>query len=422
MTARAKLTDAQIAEIRAIAEADPAVSRKELGRRFGVHHATISRLIAGKAHADPASPAEASAPRDDAPSPLRMIPWGRIAPNPRNVRSVESEQGEAAEAALLDLAASILDRGVLQPLRVEPLDRPDPVDGAEVVVVDGHRRWRALRQLVREHAIEPDYPVPCLLAAPASAAGLALDQLAANLARRDMHPLDEAEAFRRVVDAGRTTEQIAAAVGRTRRHVQTRLALGRRLGDAAKRAMRDGDISLAQAEALCDADAGQQDHVLRQIHRFKTEQSIRDFLRPEKNASVDPGREEPLPSVSEMLGSVDLDGVATAEQADVPQKQDLERERRSPGALPTADSEAPPFTPGPANDTAGSAFPPFRHFRVLAADPDDDNMPRTLTLENVVTNRRADYIRDPLDIPDFLRRSDDATSPQRTNGGDDGGR
>ena len=320
MTAKAKLTDGQIAEIKALADAEPDLTKAEIARRYGVHKSQISRLLAGKAHADPAFPVtpglDPGAQIDT--GPLRMIPWGKISPNLRNVRSVEAEQGEAAEAELLELAASILARGLLLPLRVEPLDFRGDIDGTEYVVVDGHRRWRALHHLVRCGDLPAEHPVPCLVAPPsASTADLALDQLAANLARRDMHPLDEAEAFRRLLDAGHDTAMIAAAVGRTQRHVQSRIALGRRLSAETKAALRVGRITLAQAEALRDADAFQQAHVLAAITRFPTEAAIRDFLRPAPARPEKP-EPEPLPSVSAMMGDEeDEDDGANADRKSV---------------------------------------------------------------------------------------------------------
>lgn len=305
MTAKAKLTDDQVDEIRAIKAADPSLTNAELGRRFGVDASQISRLLNRKSRAE-AQPE----------IPLAMIPWGRITPNIRNVRSSMSENTDEALADLEGLASSILDLGLLQPLRVEPIERRAE-DGATYVLVDGHRRWRAMQLLVQRGKIQADEPVPVIIGGDHDEpADLTLEQLAANLARRAMHPLDEAEAFRRLVEGGVGTEAISRCVGRTQRYVQARLLLARRLGDPAKQALRDGAVTLAQAEALTDADAGQQQHVLLQIHRFPTEASIRDFLHPEKKAPVKPTREEPLPSVSEMLegtGESDLPPIGEAD-------------------------------------------------------------------------------------------------------------
>jgi ParB/RepB/Spo0J family partition protein len=391
MTAKAKLTEAQIAEIKALAAADPALTKREIARRFNVHHAQISRLLAGKAHA-PTPPHPEQAPvgavsKDPAnPGPLAMIPWAKITPNVRNVRSILSEEDDAGREDAMALVNSILARGLLQPLRVMPIER-EAITGAEFVLVDGHRRWRAMQILVGRKAIPANHLVPCFVAHRNTHPNVTMDQLAANLARRDMHPLDEADAYHHLVDTGRTTDEIGAAVGRTQRHVQSRLALGRRLTERAKTALRDGEISLAQAEALRDADDGQQMHVLSRLHRFPTEASIRDWLRPKPEPA-------PLPTVAEMMATTAaelMDAAASASSSVTPAKAGVQTDgaagadskRRSP------DLSAPP----PASDTAGAAFPPLRHFHVIAAAPDHDNMPKTLMLQNFIRGTRAHYTR-----------------------------
>ena len=133
MPPKPKLTDDEVAEIRRLKAADATLSNTELGRRFGVDRSYVSRILSG-------------ATRDEM-SPLKMIPWARITPNIRNVRSVLSED---ENTGIGELAESIRARGVLQPLRVEPPDK----HGGDYVLVDGHRRWRALRRLVHKRIIE----------------------------------------------------------------------------------------------------------------------------------------------------------------------------------------------------------------------------------------------------------------------------
>src|SRR3546814_7091188 len=71
--------------------------------------------------------------------------------------------------------------------------------------------------------------------------------LAENVHRLATHPMDEFEAFARLVEAGRSAEEVAARFGTTVRHVEGRLALGR-LCDEAREAYRAGDITLDVAK------------------------------------------------------------------------------------------------------------------------------------------------------------------------------
>ena len=66
-------------------------------------------------------------------------------------------------------------------------------------VVAGGRRWRALQRLIEQRRITPDYPVPCLIVSYERAVQISL---AENSGREPMHPADEFEAFRQLIDAG----------------------------------------------------------------------------------------------------------------------------------------------------------------------------------------------------------------------------
>jgi ParB family transcriptional regulator, chromosome partitioning protein len=96
----------------------------------------------------------------------------------------------ASGAEFESLVASIRKRGLLLPLRVRPADR----DGQHLIV-SGHRRHAALLQLgVAE--------VPCVLVeGPLDEATILAEQLAENLHREDLNPIDEAEGYRRYLDA-----------------------------------------------------------------------------------------------------------------------------------------------------------------------------------------------------------------------------
>lgn len=135
--------------------------------------------------------------------PIELIHPGRF--QPRRTFSPE---------ALEELAASIRERGVLQPL----LLRPAPQRPGEFELVAGERRWRAA-QMARLHA------VPAVIRAFDDRAALEI-AIVENVQRRDLAPLEEAQGYRRLQDEfGYTQEAIAKGIGKSRAHVTNLLRL-----------------------------------------------------------------------------------------------------------------------------------------------------------------------------------------------------
>lgn len=146
---------------------------------------------------------------------VRLIPVGQLTLSPLNVRKTDTEEG------LEELAASILAQGVVQNLTV--YREPDEQGTLErYAVTAGGRRWRALQRLLERGQITADYPVLCRLIPYERAVELSL---AENSARVEMHPADAFEAFRALVDAGQSIEDVAAHFGVEPLVVQRRLKL-----------------------------------------------------------------------------------------------------------------------------------------------------------------------------------------------------
>ena len=155
-------------------------------------------------------------------------------------------------AALAELADSIRQHGVLQPLLVRPL----PDGGYQIVA--GERRWRAARQ-----AGLTEVPAVVRELSDAEVAGLALVE---NLQREDLNPLEEAQGFRELADKyGYTQEEIAALVGRSRSAVANALrllTLSKKLRDM----VESGALSPGHARALLTVeDAGLRDELAKVI-------------------------------------------------------------------------------------------------------------------------------------------------------------
>lgn len=194
---------------------------------------------------------------------LLEVPLVSISPNPHQPRSRIREQD------LLELAASIEEHGIIQPLIVT-----ETVDGYRLIA--GERRWRAARL-----AGQSSVPVLVKDVAPSQVLELALVE---NLQRSDLNPLEEAMAFHQLVDEFELTQkQIAQRVGKSRAAISNTL----RLLTAARpvrEALLEERISEGHARALLglESSAAQEaalKTVLKQeLNVRQTEQLVRRLL------------------------------------------------------------------------------------------------------------------------------------------------
>jgi ParB family transcriptional regulator, chromosome partitioning protein len=139
-------------------------------------------------------------------SELREIPVELIAPNPRQPRR------DFDEGALVQLADSLRERGVLQPVLLRP------IPGGTYELIAGERRWRAAQLADFE-------TVPALVRPHDDAESLEL-ALIENMAREDLNPVEEARACALLVDElGLTREDVGRRVGRSRVAVSNLLRL-----------------------------------------------------------------------------------------------------------------------------------------------------------------------------------------------------
>jgi ParB family chromosome partitioning protein len=172
-------------------------------------------------------------PEEAAPEAvIQVIPVDLLVPGPFQPR----RQIDPAELA--ELAASIREQGVLQPI----LARPTPGEEGRFQIIAGERRWRAAQQAGL-------HEIPALV--------LALDDreamtaaLVENLQREDLNPVDEAEGYRRLVeDFSLTQEAVADRVGKSRSHVANTIRL-LKLPAPVHAELRRGTISAGHARAL----------------------------------------------------------------------------------------------------------------------------------------------------------------------------
>ncbi|MDO4904053.1 MAG: ParB/RepB/Spo0J family partition protein [Lautropia sp.] len=165
--------------------------------------------------------------------PINLLQAGRYQPRTK-----------MDESALQELADSIAEHGLLQPLVVRP------IDNGRYEIIAGERRFRAaaLAQLAN---------VPVIVKEVSDENALAL-ALIENIQREDLNPLEEASAIQRLIDEfGYTHEQAAQAIGRSRSATSNLLRL-LNLADTVQTMLLAGDIEMGHARALLPLDRAEQ--------------------------------------------------------------------------------------------------------------------------------------------------------------------
>jgi ParB family chromosome partitioning protein len=162
----------------------------------------------------------------------RSLPLAALKPGRFNPRR------NFSEAQLEELAASIRERGLVQPLVV----RPSMTDSETFEIVAGERRWRAA-QLANLHQV----PVVVRELTDQEAVELAIIE---NVQREDLNAIEEGEGYKLLMDGhGYTQEDLAKVIGKSRSHLANTLRL-LRLPDSVQELVRSGDLSAGHARAL----------------------------------------------------------------------------------------------------------------------------------------------------------------------------
>ncbi len=195
----------------------------------------------------------------------RTIPVEAIRPNPDQPRR------QFSEGALNELASSIREKGVIQPLIL----RPDPQEANFYQIVAGERRWRAaqLAQLHELPAIVRDFDDTEVLEVA----------IIENIQRADLNAMEEAMGYRQLMDRfGHTQEKLAEAMGKSRSHIANLLRL-MQLPEDVQQMVRDGRLSAGHARALVtskNASALARDAVAKGLSVRQVEQLAKDDTRP----------------------------------------------------------------------------------------------------------------------------------------------
>ena len=178
-------------------------------------------------------------PKEPEAAPRRAemrVPLERLEPNPDQPRRTFEPE------ALEELAASIREKGVIQPLIVRK--HPSKADHYEIVA--GERRWRA-SQIAQLHEL----PVIVRDFSDTEVLEIAIIE---NIQRAELNPLEEALGYRQLMDRfGHTQERLAEALSKSRSHIANLLRL-LQLPDDLQDMLRDGRLTAGHARALLTAD------------------------------------------------------------------------------------------------------------------------------------------------------------------------
>lgn len=166
---------------------------------------------------------------------LRHMPIELMRASPNNPRK------QFAEQELEELANSIRDKGLLQPIVVRPV-----ADGGYEIVA-GERRWRAAQR-----AGVHDVPVLIRELSDGEALEIALIE---NIQRSDLNPLEEARAYGLLLEQfSYTQQQLAESIGKSRSHIANTLRL-LNLPESVRRQIEEGHLTAGHARALVATDS-----------------------------------------------------------------------------------------------------------------------------------------------------------------------
>lgn len=170
---------------------------------------------------------------------------------------------KAFDAKSLDgLAASIRTDGLFQNLVVKPVNGK----GQRYAIVTGERRYRALKLLEDRGELPNGFTVPVEIRSSQTKDESLRIATVENLQRQNLTPLEETAALTKLIRKGVTLEDVAAQTGLSPSTIKRRLALNG-LCKRAQVALREGEITLSQAEALILGSDDQQEGILERIER-----------------------------------------------------------------------------------------------------------------------------------------------------------
>lgn len=213
---------------------------------------------------------DALIPKDNKEQGLTLVGINEIRPNRLQPRK------DFDDAAISELAASIKEKGLLQPIVVRQT-------GSGYEIIAGERRWRAAQR-----AGIARVPVVVKDASDMEALELALIE---NLQREDLNPIEEANAYRHLIEEfGLTHDEVSAQIGKDRSTITNQLRL-LRLPDSAKQALLEGEITAGHARAILSLESSSETSAVLKAIRSqklsvrKTEILVQKFSKRKEESS-----------------------------------------------------------------------------------------------------------------------------------------
>jgi ParB family transcriptional regulator, chromosome partitioning protein len=260
----------------------------------------------GLAELSPLLARRAAVPEAEKP---QILAGDRLAALPVDLlqRGKYQPRSDMRPESLGELADSIKARGLVQPILVRPLPRPNPTESQRYEIIAGERRWRAAQMagLAEIPAVIRDVP-------DEDAVAMALIE---NIQRENLNPLEEARALLRLIEEFGLTHQAAAeAVGRSRAAVSNLVRL-MELTDEVKEMLEHRQIEMGHARALLGlATRRQQIEVATLVAKKSlsvrdTESLVRRIINPKAAESsgaptaVDPDIHRLETEIAEKLGA-----------------------------------------------------------------------------------------------------------------------
>lgn len=169
----------------------------------------------------------------------RMVPVDRVVPSAFNPRK------SFPDAELEELANSIREKGLVQPIVVRPIG-----NGQQYEIVAGERRWRAA-QRASQHLI------PAIVRALSDQEALEL-AIIENVQRTDLNAIEEAGGYRDLIERfGYKQEELSQIIGKSRSHLANTMRL-LKLPESVQAMVKAGDLSAGHARALIDRENAEQ--------------------------------------------------------------------------------------------------------------------------------------------------------------------
>src|SRR5271170_3374369 len=242
------------------------------------------------------------------PEKPQVLVGDRLASLPVDLlqRGKYQPRADMRNESLGELADSIKARGLVQPILVRPLPRPNATESQRYEIIAGERRWRAAQMagLAEIPAVIRDVP-------DEAAVSMALIE---NIQREDLNPLEEAAALSRLIEEFGMTHQAAAeAVGRSRAAVSNLLRL-MELADEVKELLEQRRIEMGHARALLGLTSRRQQIEVANLVAKKslsvreTEALVRRIINPQsaaprESAAADPDIQRLEHELADKLGA-----------------------------------------------------------------------------------------------------------------------